>query len=76
MKEIYNPSMQEEPYNHRTRLIPMRNDETMLDWLERTGRLISRDLDADEYDTLADELVDEIIEPEAYQEEEADDAEL
>lgn len=65
MNKIYNPSMQEEPFNHPTRIIPLRQEETILSWLENSGRFRSRDLDED-YANVPTDLVDEIIEVEPY----------
>jgi hypothetical protein len=70
MKKIYNPSMQEEPYNHPTQIIPSSQEETILGWLERTGRFLSPDLENEDEGT--DDLVDEMIEVEAYQIDEYD----
>jgi hypothetical protein len=67
MKEIYNPSMQEEPFDHPTRIIPPRQEQTMLGWLEQAGRLIAQETDAEDHISMPDNLVDEITEAESYQ---------
>lgn len=73
MKEIYNPSMQEEPFNHPTRIIPLNQEETILSWLENAGRLLPQVADIDkDYDVMSDDFVDEIIEADSYQEESED----
>lgn len=75
MKEIYNPSMQEEPFNHPTRIIAPRQEETILSWLENAGRFILQDIDQG-YEAVPDDLVDEIIEGDSYQEEAEEDMDL
>jgi hypothetical protein len=73
MTKIYNPSMQEEPYNHPTRIIPssLRGEETILGWLERSGRFFAQEVEEGD-DRILDDFVDEIIESEAYQVDEYD----
>ncbi|HEY9883973.1 MAG TPA: DUF3134 family protein [Thermosynechococcaceae cyanobacterium] len=63
---VYNPSLQEEPRNQRTKLIPANQVEPLLHWLEQTGRLISRGIDAEPDSIGADELIDEIVDANAY----------
>jgi hypothetical protein len=74
MNKIYNPSMQEEPYDHPTRIIPasLRGEETILGWLERSGRFFAQELEEEDR-ILDDDFVDAIIESEAYQVDEYDD---
>lgn len=67
---VYNPSLQEEPRNQRTRLIPPNQVEPLLNWLEQTGRLISRGIDAERDNVSADELIDEIVDTSAYNDDE------
>lgn len=54
----YNPSLRQEPRTQRAAVIPMQQEASILDWLERSGRLLARD-NAD-YDYLDEE--DEINE--------------
>ncbi len=54
----YNPSLRQEPRSQRAAVIPMQQEASILDWLERSGRLLARD-NAD-YDYLDEE--DEINE--------------
>lgn len=67
---VYNPSLQEEPRNQRTKLIPPNQVEPLLNWLEHTGRLISRGIDAEPDNVSADELIDEIVDTNAYNDDE------
>lgn len=67
---VYNPSLQEEPRNQKTRLIPPNQVESLLNWLEHTGRLISRGIDAEHNSVSADELIDEIVDANAYNDDE------
>jgi phosphopantothenoylcysteine synthetase/decarboxylase len=39
----YNPSLREEPREQRASVIPARQDSSILDWLENSGRLLARD---------------------------------
>ncbi|MCU0551816.1 MAG: DUF3134 domain-containing protein [Leptolyngbya sp. Prado105] len=72
MKKVYNPSMQEEPYNHPTWIIPTRQEETILGWLERSGRLLAQDFDTSD-DEKSDPLVDQITDGAGYLIQEDDD---
>jgi hypothetical protein len=40
---IYNPSLREEPRSQRAPLIPVQTESSILDWLEKSGRLLARD---------------------------------
>ena len=72
---VYNPSLQEEPRNQKTRLIPPNQVEPLLNWLEHSGRLISRGIDAEHETAIADELIDEIVDTGAYGDDDDDDSE-
>ena len=39
----YNPSLREEPRSQRAAVIPLKQEVSILDWLENTGRLLARD---------------------------------
>ena len=39
----YNPSLREEPRSQRAAVIPLKQESSILDWLEHTGRLLARD---------------------------------
>ncbi|RMH76339.1 MAG: DUF3134 domain-containing protein [Cyanobacteria bacterium J007] len=40
---MYNPSLREEPRNKTADVIPLKQEVSILDWLESTGRLIARE---------------------------------
>lgn len=40
----YNPSLREEPRSQRAAVIPLKQEVSILDWLENTGRLLARDV--------------------------------
>ena len=63
---VYNPSLQEEPRNQKTQLIPPNQLEPLLNWLESSGRLISRGADAEQTSGVSDELIDEIVDTGTY----------
>lgn len=51
---MYNPSLREEPRDQLAELIPIKQESSLLDWLESNGRLVARDTqEADDF------LVDE-----------------
>ncbi len=55
----YNPSLREEPRNQRAAVIPSKQESSILDWLESSGRLLSRESDDFDYlDDDAEELND------------------
>ena len=40
---MYNPSLRQEPRYEPAAVIPLKNESSLLDWLEARGRLIPRD---------------------------------
>ncbi|MBW4686396.1 MAG: DUF3134 domain-containing protein [Komarekiella atlantica HA4396-MV6] len=50
---MLNSPLREEPRNQRAAVIPLKQESSMLDWLQSGGRLISRDVH--EPDFLDDE---------------------
>ena len=40
---IENPSLREEPRGQRAAVIPIKQESSILDWLENSGRLLARD---------------------------------
>lgn len=50
---VYNPSLREEPRSQRAAVIPIKQESSILDWLESSGRLLARD--STESDFLDDE---------------------
>lgn len=49
----YNPSLREEPRNQRAAVIPLKQESSILDWLENSGRLLARE--GSDIDYLQDE---------------------
>jgi hypothetical protein len=52
----YNPSLREEPREQRAGVIPARQDSSILDWLENTGRLRARDQSEQDYGDDEEEI--------------------
>jgi Protein of unknown function (DUF3134) len=44
-----NPSLREQPRHQRATVIPQRQESSILDWLEQTGRLVAREPQDDQY---------------------------
>lgn len=40
---MHNPSLRTEPRSQKATVVPLRESASILDWLESSGRLISRD---------------------------------
>ena len=55
---IYNPSLREEPRDQRAAVIPVQQESSILDWLEKSGRLLAREVQEVEAGTPED--VDDI----------------
>jgi Protein of unknown function (DUF3134) len=69
----YNPSLSEEPRNQPIKVIPLISRESLLGWLERTGRLKTREMDDFQEYKTTDEL-DDFLEPEVYAAESEEDS--
>jgi hypothetical protein len=52
---MQNPSLRQEPRYEPARVIPVNKDSSIIEWLERTGRLIPREKEEREL-VLPDEL--------------------
>lgn len=47
---VYNPSLHEQPIDEPATVIPVKQETSILDWLESSGRLLARDdHEADSY---------------------------
>jgi hypothetical protein len=46
---MYNPSLREEPRDQLADVIPVKQETSLLDWLETNGRLVARDSDDASY---------------------------
>ena len=55
---MYNPSLRQEPRSQRAPVIPLQHEASILDWLERTGRLIARDVHDYDYSDDEEEIVE------------------
>jgi hypothetical protein len=56
---MVNSPLRQEPREQRAAVIPSRNESSLLDWLEASGRLIGRDVQEPEY--LEEEEINELI---------------
>jgi hypothetical protein len=61
----HNPALYEEPINQPLRTIPPIARESLIKWLERTGRFHAED-DGEFQDHKLSEDLDSILEPEPY----------
>jgi phosphopantothenoylcysteine synthetase/decarboxylase len=50
---VYNPSLRQEPRQAPAAIIPMEQNDSMLDWLENSGRLLARN--PSDFDYVDDE---------------------
>ncbi|MUL35894.1 DUF3134 domain-containing protein [Gloeocapsopsis dulcis] len=51
-----NSALREEPRDQRAAVIPVKNESSLLDWLESSGRLIARDNQEPEYSDNEEEI--------------------
>lgn len=65
MSTLYNPALSEEPRNKPMKIVPPVLRETLLGWLESTGRLRNNETDEFQDHKLAEDL-DDFLEPEIY----------
>ncbi len=65
MTTCYNPSLYEEPRNQPMRVIPPMPRETLLNWLESSGRFRSSEPDELQNDPVGEEL-DHFLDADAY----------
>lgn len=56
-----NPSLREEPRHQLAPVIPLQVDSSILDWLERTGRLLSRDVNDVDYSDEDDPEISDLM---------------
>lgn len=65
MPTVYNPAFREEPRNQPIKVVPLVERETILSWLESTGRLQLGD-EVDEFqDRKMSEDLDDFLDPES-----------
>jgi hypothetical protein len=58
---VYNPSLREEPRKQVAAAIPSKQESSILDWLENSGRLLARDSNEIEYLTDGDEEISALM---------------
>ncbi|GAC1495932.1 MAG: hypothetical protein NVS2B14_09780 [Chamaesiphon sp.] len=73
---MYNPSLRQEPIQEPAAVIPIKQQSSILDWLEEKGRLLARDVQENAYVEDEEEItalmaVDDV--PEDIEEEEYED---
>jgi len=51
-----NSALREEPRDQRAAVIPVKNESSLLDWLESSGRLIARDNQEPDYSDDEEEI--------------------
>lgn len=55
---MYNPSLREEPREQLAEVIPLKQETSLLDWLETNNRLIARDTNEDDFLDDDEEITD------------------
>jgi hypothetical protein len=55
---VYNPSLREEPRERKASVIPTKQNASILDWLESSGRLLARQAGDFEYVDDEEEIND------------------
>lgn len=72
---MYNPSLREEPREQLAEVIPLKQESSLLDWLESNNRLIARENseETDPYDE--DEEISDLMgtDNDQYDEDDSDD---
>ncbi|MBL1179115.1 DUF3134 family protein [Pantanalinema sp. GBBB05] len=71
----YNPSLSEEPRNQRIKVVPPVARESLLSWLESSGRLHSSEESDDLKDYKMAEDINDFLDPELYPLDEEEDQE-
>ncbi|MGC9527539.1 MAG: DUF3134 domain-containing protein [Limnospira sp.] len=71
-KEVFNPSLRETPVHEPADVIPSKQQESLLNWLKRTGRLIARDTlePIEGYRPEEEEISELIVDDASYDDEE------
>jgi len=72
MTKLHNPSLSEEPRNQPMKVIPVTRRESLLSWLESTGRFRPNEISEFQDHKIPEEL-DYILEPEVYDPENEED---
>ena len=72
---MYNPSLREEPRNKPASIVSTRQQISILDWLDSTGRLIPRETDVSfEYEDNTEELQELMVGDDGSYDDDDDDA--
>ncbi|ABA20892.1 DUF3134 domain-containing protein [Anabaena sp. FACHB-709] len=53
---MLNSPLREEPRNQRAAVIPLKQESSLLDWLQANGRLISRDVHEPDFSDEEEEI--------------------
>ena len=64
MTKKYNPALRQEPRHQRATVIPSRQNISILDWLDRQGRIVWRDFNEYSGKAQREEILDAIFEAE------------
>ncbi|ACK68288.1 conserved hypothetical protein [Rippkaea orientalis PCC 8801] len=73
----YNPSLRQEPRYEPAAVIPVKHDFALLDWLESTNRLISREIEESSHLLSEDEEISELMDvDDTYDDDDDDDIDL
>ncbi len=76
MSNMYNPSLREEPRHQLAALIPLQQEPSILDWLESTGRLLARDVQAEDSFRDGDAEISDLMAPDDVYDDLEDDDEI
>ncbi|MFH7025681.1 MAG: DUF3134 domain-containing protein [Heteroscytonema crispum UTEX LB 1556] len=55
---MLNSPLREEPRNQRAAVIPLKQESSLLDWLQSNGRLIARDVHEPDFSDDEEEIAD------------------
>lgn len=71
--DMQNPSLREEPRNQRAGVIPLQQESSILDWLEKSGRLLARDVQEKDISNDEEEISEFLSGDAAYDDDDDDD---
>ena len=73
LSEIRNPSLTQKPRYEIADVIPLQHETSILDWLERSGRMLDRTSEIDESLLDSEEEIAELIENDGKYDDDDDD---
>ncbi|MFE4105247.1 DUF3134 domain-containing protein [Almyronema epifaneia] len=74
---VYNPSLRQIPRDQPAAVIPLQQNASILDWLEKSGRLIARDpVEVVKSEADNEEITDLMGNDDSFEEDEDDDLDL